>query len=98
MQGSAVVKRKALFLTSAFFLLLLFSSVYILHEVDHVCFGEDCEICLCIQLIQQNFSNLESGKAVQAVLIFFISVYFCSVKLNPFFIDTPVSKKIRLNN
>ncbi|WP_287283424.1 hypothetical protein [Treponema sp.] len=49
-------------------------------------------------MAEQNFSHLESGKAVSAVLAVFVLVYFCSVKLNPFFINTPVSKKIRLNN
>ena len=98
MQGSAVVKRKAVFLASAFLLSVLFSSFYIFYETEHECSGEDCEICLCLQMAEQNFSHLESGKAVSAVLAVFVLVYFCSVKLNPFFINTPVSKKIRLNN
>ncbi|MCR5217957.1 hypothetical protein, partial [Treponema sp.] len=83
----------------AFVFTVLFSSLYIFHEAEHECSGEDCEICFCLQLIAQNMSHLHEGRVLPpVVVIVFTVVLFCISISNSFFVNTPVREKVRLNN
>jgi hypothetical protein len=43
----------------------IFSAVYVAHEADHDCIGEDCPVCALVQQCVDNFqltgSGLEAG-------------------------------------
>ena len=86
----------------AFILLviMLFSAFYIAAETDHVCTGEDCPICACIAQCENILYQLGDGITVQLAvivpIIFMLVVAFLFA--SDFARETPVSRKVRLNN
>ena len=92
-----IVKKTVAILAGAIMLFAMtFSVFYIVAETGHHCEDEDCPICECLRLckniIQQN-DFVKGTKAVSFLqllpVVFFIEF---------FLYETPVSKKIRLNN
>ncbi|MCR4591514.1 MAG: hypothetical protein K5668_11945 [Lachnospiraceae bacterium] len=79
---------------------VMFSVFFITVHADHDCTGEDCPVCAVIHQCENIIHGLgDGGAAVSAVLIpiaalsLFVSIHAC------FFAgDTPVSRKVRLNN
>ncbi len=80
--------------------IVLLSAAFIAAESDHDCCGDDCPICACLELCENNICHI-SGGAVQAAIIVPI-VFICYISF--FFVsyiyrrETPVSRKVRLNN
>ncbi len=79
---------------------MLFSAFYIVAEADHDCAGNDCPICVCIQQCENTLHQLSNGTALQAaviipVLFLLVSAVFSAYA---FLQETPVSRKVRLNN
>ncbi len=79
---------------------VLISSLFITVHADHDCTGEDCPVCECMHQCENNIRMLGSGlTALEAVIIpvfellLFISFTACLPAC-----DTPVSRKVRLNN
>lgn len=94
-------RRIALFLCLGLILALLASSVYIIHEANHDCAGEDCPIC---QMIAVNLSVLRLSvisalvlTAIRALLNLFNSHHKAEQSAFPL-PGTLVSLKIRLND
>ena len=91
----------ALLLCAGLILVLSVSTVFIAHEADHDCCGEDCPICRTIAI---NISLLRTlGLAVLAALFLFFllsvrSDRFMRERNNCFFPGTLVSWNIRLND
>ena len=82
-------------------LLWLFSSAHFLAlEAGHDCHDEDCPICTCIQICTNMLKNMSNALIEVALVIAFFTVrsytpYFCEYIRTA---DTPITKKIRLNN
>ena len=91
----------ALMLCIALALVLAVSTVYIVHEADHDCSGEDCPICRMIAVNIKLLSSL--GLAVIALLVLFFQLSGQAVRSRRdqhtrFFSGTLVSWKIRLDD
>ena len=80
--------------------IVLFSASFIAAEADHDCSGDDCPICACIQQCENTLRQIGSCAVGQSAVIipailFFISVLFSACIYRQ---ETPVSRKVRLNN
>lgn len=80
--------------------LVLFSSFFIAKEADHDCTGEDCPVCVCLQLCEKTLHQIGAGAAVCIAVIIPVLFLFTRIRLFPLvlFQGTLVSEKIRLNN
>lgn len=80
--------------------ILLFSAFYIAVEADHDCTGHDCPICACIQQCENILQQIGNGTVIQfsAVLPILFSFLFVTVWTLNARIETPVTRKVRLNN
>ena len=78
-------------------LAMTFSVFYIAVESGHHCEDDDCPICMCIQLCR---SIIQSGRSGSTGLEWspFLLILTVIIFIAYFTIDTPVSKRIRLNN
>ena len=81
-------------------LVVLVSASYVAVESGHDCTGEDCPICACINQCENTLRQVGGGVDFQAdtvLPVFFILIIAvpASVSLTA---ETPVSRKIRLNN
>lgn len=78
---------------------VVFMLFFVAHESQHVCHGEDCEICFCMELCEGIVSNMKHENpgeclfALLAGLALYKVVAVADVKK----ITTPVSRKVRLN-
>lgn len=81
-------------------IIVLFSAFFIAAEADHDCTGEDCPICACIAQCENTLHQIGDGAAVQAAVI--VPVFFMLILAflfaDYFTQETPVSRKVRLNN
>ncbi len=87
-------------MTLMMLIIVLFSVFFIAAEADHDCCGDDCPICACIHLCENTLEQIGSGAAAQAAVIIPV-ILFCISILLSFCVcrqETPVSKKVRLNN
>ena len=79
---------------------VLFSAVFIAAEADHDCAGENCSVCVCIRCCAEFLSRLLPGviAAVHTVLpalcVLSAALVFFALMTE----ETPVSRKVRLNN
>ena len=79
---------------------VMFSSVYIAKESVHNCHGEDCPICACIQQCEDMLHQLGNGLLGILIINIAFAIFITSgifPVLNLIY-QTPVSRKIRLNN
>lgn len=79
---------------------VLFSALYIAAEADHGCGGEGCAICSFIRQCENNLRQFGSGTAAQLAVIAPILIVLLTAVffVTAIFQDTPVSRKVRLNN
>ncbi len=82
------------------FVIMLLSAHYIAAEADHECTGEDCPICACVQLCENTLHQLGDGIALMAAVVLpIVLLYICAFLYAPDHPqETPVSRKVRLNN
>ncbi len=78
---------------------MLFSAFYIAAEINHDCSGEDCPVCACIQQCENTLRGVGNGTPLP-VSVIGISLILLITACCPAVIsqDTPVSRKVRLNN
>ncbi len=81
-------------------LVLLFSSFFIAAHADHDCTGEDCPICLCIHECENIIRGMGNGTTFLAVAGVTVSAVLILMSSGVFSYtwDTPVSRKVRLDN
>ena len=79
---------------------VLFSVFFIAHEANHDCAGEGCPICACIEVCENTLHQIGGGAAAQAAVVLPAIYLFLSVCLPAVIMtqETPVSRKVRLNN
>ncbi len=80
--------------------IVLFSSFFIAAEADHDCSGEDCMICASIQKCENTLRSLGDGNTLQLSFIALVLFVLLDAVIpdNKVPQDTPVSRKVRLNN
>lgn len=90
----------ALLICVTFFIVTLFSVLFVVAEADHDCIGEDCPVCACIHHAEQTLKQLGMGigsaagwMPVAVTLIFCIPCVLCAGAH-----QTPIGQKVRLNN
>ncbi len=79
---------------------VLFSTIYIAAETDHDCSGEDCPVCACMQMCESTLrliSGVAGAAGSLAVPVVFAGIFSLYTSLI-FRQETPVSRKVRLNN
>lgn len=79
---------------------VLISASYVAVESGHDCTGEECPICACINQCESTLRLVGGGVDFQAEFIlpvFFILITAVSASVS-LTAETPVSRKIRLNN
>ena len=79
---------------------VLISASYVAVESVHDCTGEECPICACINQCESTLRQVGGGVDLQAEFIlpvFFILITAVSASA-ALTAETPVSRKIRLNN
>lgn len=83
-----------------FLTISLFSSLFVLQEYDHDCYGNDCPVCAFVHAAEQNLQQLNSGAATGVVLFLAVVAILAATSLwaNPVAASTLVSKKVRLDN
>ncbi|MCR5356677.1 MAG: hypothetical protein K6E63_04655 [Lachnospiraceae bacterium] len=79
---------------------VLFSSVYIAKESDHVCHDEDCPVCACLHQCEDMLHQLSSGFTGLIMVAVAFAVFAVPVLIPAFDLlyETPVSRKVRLND
>ena len=78
---------------------VLSSSCFIAGHVDHDCAGEDCPVCAFIRQCEKVLLGYGSFTSVKAVTLpYMIILLFLFFTVSPWIMDTPVSKKVRMNN
>jgi len=82
------------------FFVILVSACYIAAEACHVCCEDDCPICACIQICENMLQKTGYGIvfSAQVVLAVVFLCLFTRVFVSDTLRETPVSKKVRLNN
>ncbi|MCR5332257.1 MAG: hypothetical protein K6E62_13900 [Lachnospiraceae bacterium] len=80
--------------------IVLFSSLFIAAEADHDCVGDDCPICVCIQQCENTLHGICDGTvALSSVVFSFIFILFVvAIPVAAVISNSPVSRKVRLNN
>ncbi|MCR5057449.1 MAG: hypothetical protein K6A81_02360 [Clostridiales bacterium] len=79
---------------------LLFSSVFIALESDHECDGHDCPICSILKQCEAVIRVFKEGKTQHTAPVLPVLILFATMHLIPALItsETPVSRKVQLNN
>ena len=94
--------RKILSLLLALLVLFVisFSSFYIAVEANHECDGHDCPVCFCIRQCEAVISVFSEGhvKAAGAILTVLFLVFALRIMPASSEKETPVSRKVRMNN
>ena len=92
-----IVKKTVAILAGAIMLFAMtFSVFYIVAETGHHCEDKDCPICECLRLCKNIIQNGASSEKLECspFLLILPVIIFTAY----FTIDTPVSKRIRLND
>ena len=92
---------RALLLCAGFILVLFVSSAFLIHEADHDCCGEDCPICRTIAMttaLMRAFFMIAAVWLLSSASAAAVSARNGSDTARFGVSDTPVSRKIRMNN
>lgn len=85
---------------AAVLIITLFSSCFIVLEADHECTGPSCEICAMLAQCGDTLRLLGSGQdaaapAAAALCLLCLTAAACVAAPVP---DTPITRKVRLND
>ena len=83
-----------------FLVAVLLSTFYLVAEAGHDCTGEDCPICACMQQCENTLHTMAYGGvlAVVAVLPMFLLFFRVLSEASKMVQETPVTRKVRMNN
>ncbi len=92
-------KQRAVIVAVLFAAFVLLATIYTASHIDHVCEGENCPVCECLQKCQR---VLEGIGAVTAPVIDFLFAIVLELVMKGFTLGleaiTPVAFKVRLND
>lgn len=93
-------KRAAIVFACVLFFAMLLSVLFIAHETDHECIGEDCQVCARLAACENSLKNISgavtAAAAVAAVCFVFVRMLLCSSVLCA--ASSPVSLKVKLSD
>ncbi|MDR1933550.1 MAG: hypothetical protein LBQ57_12105 [Spirochaetales bacterium] len=98
----AKFSRKRLFLVilaACFAFAAISAEVFILTHIEHPCCGEECPVCLQIEIAQDALKGLGLAGAAVFGLVFTLNINRITEKLRPCFIclPTPVALNVKSN-
>jgi hypothetical protein len=93
-------KRAAIVFACVLFFAMLLSVLFIAHETNHECIGEDCQVCARLAACENSLKNISGAVTASAVLaavcfVFVRALLGASVTGVPL---TPVSLKAKLSD
>ena len=90
----------AFIMASLMLFVIMLSSAYLAEHSDHECADEDCPICECIRLCESIIHSAGSDMVFTAAEFFLLVVLFLyfPIAISSFASDTPVTRKVRLND
>jgi len=89
-------KTVAIFAGMMMLFAMTFSLFYLAAEAHHHCEDENCPICECLRLCKNIIQQNEYKKEIKVFSL--LQVFTAVVSTIVVLYETPVSKKIRLNN
>ena len=93
-------KRAAAVFACVLFFAMLLSVLFIAHETNHECIGEDCQVCARLAACENSLKNISgavtAAAAVTAVCFVFVRTLLCSPVLCA--ASSPVSLKVKLSD
>ena len=93
-------KRAAIVFACVLFFAMLLSVLFIAHETDHECIGEDCQVCARLAACENSLKNISgavtAAAAAAAVCFVFVRMLLCSPVLCA--ASSPVSLKVKLSD
>jgi dolichol kinase len=93
-------KRAAIVFACVLFFAMLLSVLFIAHETNHECIGEDCQVCARLAACENSRKNISgavtAAAAVAAVCFVFVRTLLCSPVLCA--ASSPVSLKVKLSD
>ncbi len=103
MSGSYISRTRkipALILCVLLSAVMLFSAFYIIAEAHHDCCGKDCPICVCIHQCERTLQQLGSGitETIAVYISAVLALLFVCSGSGILMQETPVSRKVRLND
>ena len=90
----------AVIATISLLMVVMLSSFFIIEHIDHKCNEEDCIICSFLHQCENTLHGLDSETVTGYViisLVLVLSVSFIQQDVSILW-DTPVSRKVRLND
>ncbi len=93
-------KRAAVILACVLFFAMLFSVLFIAHESQHDCSGNNCSVCMKIEACESALRNI-SGAVSAAAVLAAVSFVFVKAVLSVSAVcvqPTPVSLKVKLSD
>ena len=103
MPNIGIMKQKRIAAGILAFLMLfamLFPVFYIAAEANHHCSGEDCPVCACISQCEAVLHQMGDGQVAQ-IAVFAVFTYLivsAATFVAAYESETPVSRKVRMNN
>ncbi len=97
---SRILKSAAGILCLMMLVIVLFSAFCVASETGHDCSGEDCPVCALIRQCENTMRSIGCGTAARLSLIlpFLFILFTAGSPADAFSQDTPVLRKVRLNN
>ena len=93
-------KHAALIIALMLFVVMLFSALFIAHEIHHDCTGEGCSVCAMLAVCENMLKNISAAAAAAAVLTAAVFVIIKTLETASVFCPaaTPVSLKVKLSD
>lgn len=90
----------SIIILTGLFMVLIFSSFFILHETDHACIEDACSTCVAIsavaRLLKQLSLGITSFSGVASISLIIIATLI--TMLSVLTVLTPITKKTRMNH
>ncbi len=86
--------------TISFLVVVMLSSFFVIEHAGHKCNDEDCPICSFLHQCENTLHGLDSETATGCVFVSLVLVLSVALSKQGVLIlwDTPVSRKVRLND
>ena len=94
------IKILAFIMASLMLFVIMLSSAYLAGHSDHECADEECPVCECIRLCESIIHSAGSDIVFTTAAFLLLIVLFLNIPIaiNSFASDTPVTRKVRLND
>lgn len=79
---------------------MLFSACFIIENTEHDCKGEDCRICLCLNLCTSLLKTFSAAFCISVIVSSFAALYYTekSELASENHVTTPIILKVKLSD